>query len=102
MAHITNLANPIQTRPLYEESRHTLCDKIAANIQSTGSICRQVVKGSKSSDILTSAARNFASFDAQLSSTESNLKKIGITIRHFDEQLDTINRMVDDNIPKSF
>lgn len=91
-----------QTRSLYEESRQKLCEKISANIHSTGSICRQVVKGSRSSDILSGAAKNFATCDGQIASTEVNLKKMGIAIKHFDEQLDAINRLVEDNLPKTF
>ncbi|KAH9405264.1 hypothetical protein TYRP_001108 [Tyrophagus putrescentiae] len=94
--------NVFQTRALYEESRQNLCEKISANIHSTGSICRQIVKGSKSGDILSGAAKSFAACDSQIASTEANLKKIGIAIKHFDEQLDTINRTVEDNLPKTF
>lgn len=94
--------NIYHTRSLYEESRQNLCDKIAANIQSTGSICRQVVKGSKTNDILSNCAKNFASCDSQITATEGNIKKMRIAIKHFDEQLDTINRTIEDNLPKTF
>ena len=95
-------ANHFQTRVLYEESRQNLCDKIAANIQSAGSITRQIVKGSKTSDILSNCAKNFAQCDSQIANTEANIKKIGISVKHFDEQLDTINRTIEDNLPKTF
>ena len=95
-------SNIQQTRLLYEESRKNLCDKISTNIQSTGSICRQILKGSKSSDILSNSAKSFAACDTAITSTETNIKKIGIALKHFDEQLDSINRIVDDNIPKTF
>ena len=86
-----------QTRPLYEESRKNLCDKIATNILSAGSICRQVVKGSKSADILSSAAKSFAACDTQISATDANLKKMNIAIKNFDDQLDVINRRIDEH-----
>ena len=96
-SHPTNV---YQTRLLYEESRKNLCNKLANNIQSTGSVCRQIVKGSKSNDILSSVAKNFSSCDTQIITTELNLKKIGLTIKHFDEQLGTIDRKIDSNLTK--
>lgn len=99
---MSNNAQRYATRSLYEESRQNLCDKISANIQSTGSICRQIVKGSKTTDILSNTTKSFASCDSAIQSTETNIKKIGVSLKHFAEQLDQINRMIDDSIPKTF
>ena len=45
-------SQPIQASSLYAESKNRLCERIANNIQSSGSVFRQIVKGSKSSDVI--------------------------------------------------
>jgi len=87
-------------RPLYEESRRALCDKISANIQSAGSIVRQVVKGSRTGDILSASARNFAAVEQNINTTESNLLKAQLTQKQFHQQLDNVSRTLDDNRDK--
>lgn len=89
-----------QSRALFEESRAKLCERVAANIQSTGSICRQIVKGSKTSDNMSTAFKHFASCDSQMGSTESNLKKISLTVQQLDNQLDAISELIDANSHK--
>lgn len=89
-----------QARSLFEESRVKLCDRTSANIQSTGSVCRQVVKGSKTSDILSNSCKNFATCDSAITNSEANLKKIGLTVKNFEQQLENIDRIVDYNCHK--
>lgn len=40
-----------QTQALYAESKQRLSDRIQSNVNAVGSIARQVVRGSKSSEV---------------------------------------------------
>ena len=87
-------------RPIYEDSRRALCEKIGANIQSAGSIVRQVVKGSRASDILLNSARNFSTIEANITSTELNLQKANLSQKQFHQQLDNVSGILDENRDK--
>ncbi|KAL3183035.1 hypothetical protein MRX96_006822 [Rhipicephalus microplus] len=60
-------------RSLFVESKERLCDRIQVNVNSVGSLARQVVKGSKSSETLMHTARNFALQEHALHNSEVNL-----------------------------
>lgn len=82
-------------RPLYEESRARMCERVTGNIQSIGSICRQVLKGSRSGDIMANSAKQFSLVDANIVSTETNIKRLQSVVGNFDAQLRSIDRTVE-------
>ncbi|KAK6185717.1 hypothetical protein SNE40_007890 [Patella caerulea] len=59
-----------------QETKTRLNEKIAANINDIGSLTRQVVRCSKSSDLLSQAAKNFASQESCITHTMENMKKM--------------------------
>ncbi|KAL1424154.1 hypothetical protein MTO96_003651 [Rhipicephalus appendiculatus] len=62
-------------RSLFVESKERLCDRIQVNVNSVGSLARQVVKGSKSSETLMHTARNFALQEHALHNSRSGKQK---------------------------
>ena len=50
-------ASSSSARSLFAESRSKLVERVASNVESCGSVCRQVVRGSRSHDTLLAAAR---------------------------------------------
>ena len=50
-------ASSSSARTLFAESRAKLVERVAGNVEACGSVCRQVVRGSRSHDTLLAAAR---------------------------------------------
>ena len=50
-------ASSSSARSLFAESRAKLVERVAANVEACGSLCRQVVRGSRSHETLLAAAR---------------------------------------------
>ncbi|XP_054167358.1 uncharacterized protein LOC128964746 [Oppia nitens] len=80
-----------QTTSLYSDSKARLCDRIASNIQSAGSVTRQIIKGSKCVETLNQSARSLAALDNTIDNTYSNIKKLEISTKQFQMQLEDIN-----------
>lgn len=86
-----------QQRSLYEDSRIKLCEKMVQNVHNVGSLCRQIIKASRTNDILAHSAKNFATqIDAQINEGETNLKKWHSTMANLNEQLNQIEHIVDE------
>ncbi|XP_075585337.1 BLOC-1 related complex subunit 7 [Dermatophagoides farinae] len=84
-----------QQRSLYEDSRIKLCEKMTQNVHNVGSLCRQIIKSSRTNDILAHSAKNFATqIDVQINAGETNLKKWHSTMANLNEQLNQIEHIV--------
>lgn len=79
-------------RSLFVESKERLCDRIQVNVNSVGSLARQVVKGSKSSETLMHTARNFALQEHALHNSEVNLCKMQSLVTNLQLQADAIQK----------
>ena len=51
---------------------------LQANINSIGSLARQIQRGSKSQEILGQTVKNFATVETTISSTENNIAKLQV------------------------
>ncbi|XP_071090104.1 BLOC-1-related complex subunit 7-like [Haliotis cracherodii] len=58
------------------ETKARLNEKISANINDLGSLARQVIRGSKSNDLLAQAAKNFSSQEPCINHSFDTLKKL--------------------------
>ena len=58
-----------QTQALYAESKTRLSDRIQGTVNSSGSIARQVVRGSQAPDLLAQSLKTFAQTDSVTDST---------------------------------
>lgn len=79
-------------RSLFVESKERLCDRIQVNVTSVGSLARQIVKGSKSSETLMHTARNFALQEHALHNSEVNLCKMQNLVTTLQLQADAIQK----------
>ena len=52
---------------------------LQANINSIGSLARQIQRGSKSQEILGQTVKNFATVETTVSSTENNIAKLQVS-----------------------
>ncbi|XP_012236039.1 BLOC-1-related complex subunit 7 [Linepithema humile] len=85
-------ASSTSARSLFIESKMRLADRVQVNVNNIASLARQIQRGSKSSEILMHASRNFAQQENGLEMMESNLKKIALITTHLEYQMDAIDK----------
>lgn len=85
-------ASSTSARSLFADSKMRLADRVQVNVNNIASLARQVVRGSKSSEILMHSARNFAMQEHSMENTESNFKKIQAICNQMDHQYNYILR----------
>ncbi|XP_076436350.1 BLOC-1-related complex subunit 7-like isoform X2 [Babylonia areolata] len=61
-----------------QETKHRLNEKINSNINDMGSLVRQITRGSKSTELLAQAAKNFASQEQHIQNSLEALRKMDI------------------------
>ena len=90
-------ASSTSARNLFQDSKTRLSDRVQvcitlsldflikqssfcfqANINSIGSLARQIQRGSKSQEILGQTVKNFATVETTVSSTENNVAKLQV------------------------
>ncbi|XP_018372546.1 PREDICTED: UPF0693 protein C10orf32 homolog [Trachymyrmex cornetzi] len=85
-------ASSTSARSLFIESKMRLADRVQVNVNNIASLARQIQRGSRSNEILTHAARNFAQQEHGLEMIESNLKKLALIATHLEYQMDAIDK----------
>lgn len=85
-------ASSTSARSLFSDSKMRLADRVQVNVNNIASLARQVVRGSKSSEILMHSARNFAMQEHGMDNTETNLKRIQAICNQMDHQYNYILR----------
>ncbi|XP_072752859.1 BLOC-1-related complex subunit 7 [Anoplolepis gracilipes] len=85
-------ASSTSARSLFIESKMRLADRVQVNVNNIASLARQIQRGSKSSEILTHAAKNFAQQEHGLEMIESSLKKLALINTHLEYQMDAIDK----------
>lgn len=68
----------------------TLIFNFQANINSIGSLTRQIQRGSKSQDILQQTVKNFSSCEGPSQNTDSNLEKLQVMVAQLQNQQQTV------------
>ena len=76
------------------ETKSKLSDKIAVNMNDVASLTRQLLRGSKSSELLEKSAKNFAYQEGAVENSLVNLKKMGLLASHLQFQAEAIERNV--------
>ncbi|KAA0197515.1 hypothetical protein HAZT_HAZT010015 [Hyalella azteca] len=87
-------ASSTSAKNLFVDSKRRLGERVHVNVNNLASICRQVLRGSQSADLLVKAARNMALQDATLDSTWDNAQKLGVLVTHLTYQQEAIERSV--------
>nr|XP_006820041.1 PREDICTED: UPF0693 protein C10orf32 homolog [Saccoglossus kowalevskii] len=68
--------------------------KIQENVNDSGSLVRQIIRGSKSNELLSHAAKTFVSVDNTIESSDATVKRMGILVSHLQFQAEAIERSV--------
>ena len=99
-------ASSTSARNLFQDSKQRLAERVQvwkndcvllfkkqifqANINSVGSLTRQIQRGSKSQEILQQTVKNFSSCEGAISSTENNLEKLQVVVAQLQNQQQTV------------
>ncbi|XP_043235661.1 BLOC-1-related complex subunit 7-like isoform X1 [Amphibalanus amphitrite] len=85
-------ASSSSARSLFAESRTKLVERVAGNVEACGSVCRQVVRGSRSHETLLAAARATAAQESAIDHTCGTVQKLRILATHLGYQWESIAR----------
>lgn len=89
------MSSNLQSRALMEDSCYKICSRVSSNIQNVDHLFRQVLKGSRTNDILTATAKNMSTCETQLATSEINLNKMMATTKNFNQQLHQIGEQLE-------
>ncbi|XP_017774486.1 PREDICTED: uncharacterized protein LOC108561179 [Nicrophorus vespilloides] len=85
-------ASSTSARSLFADSKMRLAERVQVNVNYVASLVRQIVRGSKSNEILMHSARNFALQEHTIENTEANLKKLQTLCNNLGQQQDHLIR----------
>lgn len=83
-------ASSTSARNLFQESKQRLAERLQVNINSIGSLTRQIQRGSKSQEILGQTVRNFANTEGTIVNTEQNLAKLQVIVAQLQQQQQSV------------
>ncbi|CAI9732684.1 Hypothetical predicted protein [Octopus vulgaris] len=75
-----------------QETKSRLNDKISGNMNDLGSLARQIVRGSHSSELLAQAAKNFAFQENTINNSLETLKKMDMIKSQLEFQFAAVER----------
>lgn len=83
-------ASSTSARNLFQESKQRLAERVQVNINSIGSLTRQIQRGSKSQEILGQTVKNFAHTEVTIANTEQNLAKLQVIVAQLQQQQQSV------------
>ncbi|XP_072013106.1 BLOC-1-related complex subunit 7-like isoform X2 [Amphiura filiformis] len=69
--------------------------KIQENVTDVGALAKQIIRGSKSNELMVQAAKSFAAQEHFIQNSHSNLKKMTALTSHLQFQAEAIERSVE-------
>ncbi|XP_016957761.1 uncharacterized protein LOC108029766 [Drosophila biarmipes] len=87
-------ATSSSARHLFDESKKRLCARVGVNVNNLGSVARQVVRGSKSNEIMHQTLKNFTQVDVVSEYSHQNLQKMTLILQHVGYQYDVMQDSV--------
>nr|NP_725975.2 BLOC-1 related complex subunit 7 [Drosophila melanogaster]AAF57456.1 BLOC-1 related complex subunit 7 [Drosophila melanogaster]AFX81739.1 GH13245p1 [Drosophila melanogaster] len=87
-------ATSSSARHLFDESKKRLCVRVGENANNLGSVARQVVRGSKSNEIMHQTLKNFTQVDVVSDYSHQNLQKMTLILQHVGYQYDVMQDSV--------
>ena len=79
-------ASSTSARNLFQDSKLRLAERVQANINSVGSLARQIQRGSKSQEILQQTVKNLTSCESSIASSEAHLSRLQVVVAQLQSQ----------------
>ena len=83
-------ASSTSARNLFQDSKLRLAERVQANINSIGSLSRQIQRGPKSQEILQQTVKNLTNCEGSIASTEGNLAKLQVVVAQLQSQQQSV------------
>ncbi|ELU17871.1 hypothetical protein CAPTEDRAFT_186337 [Capitella teleta] len=77
-----------------QETKMRLSEKVASNMNDVASLSRQIIRNSRSNELLEKAAKNFAYQETAVDNSLTTLKRLGLLASHLQFQAEAIERNV--------
>ncbi|XP_030387948.1 uncharacterized protein LOC115634396 [Scaptodrosophila lebanonensis] len=87
-------ASSSSARHLFDDSKKRLCARVGVNVNNLGSVARQIVRGSKTNEIMHQTLKNFTQVDVVSDYSSSNLNKMTLILQHVGYQYDVMQDSV--------
>ncbi|EDW00758.1 uncharacterized protein LOC6560900 [Drosophila grimshawi] len=87
-------ASSSSARHLFDDSKKRLCARVGVNVNNLGSVARQVVRGSKTNEIMHQTLKNFTQVDVVSDYSNQNLQKMSLILQHVGYQYDVMEDSV--------
>jgi len=75
-----------------QETKARLTEKLALNMNDLASLTRQILRGSRSNELLEKSAKNFASQELAIENSSTTLKRMGLLVSHLQFQAEAAER----------
>ncbi len=79
-------ASSTSAKNLFSDSKRRLSERVQINVNTIGSVTRQVERGSKSKELLAQTSKNFAQTEATMENSFNNLQKMQVTLAQLNQQ----------------
>ncbi|KAL7738581.1 hypothetical protein ACLKA6_006880 [Drosophila palustris] len=87
-------ASSSSARHLFDDSKKRLCARVGVNVNNLGSVARQVVRGSKTNEVMHQTLKNFTQVDVVSDYSNQNLQKMSLILQHVGYQYDVMQDSV--------
>ncbi|EDW72580.1 BLOC-1-related complex subunit 7 [Drosophila tropicalis] len=87
-------ASSSSARHLFDDSKKRLCARVGINVNNLGSVARQVVRSSKTNEIMHQTLKNFTQVDVVSDYSHQNLQKMSLILQHVGYQYDVMEDSV--------
>ncbi|XP_014251242.1 uncharacterized protein LOC106667673 [Cimex lectularius] len=80
-------ASSTSAKSLFADSKSRLADRVQNNVNNIASLARQIQRGSKTSEIMMTSAKNFAAQEQVIANTDALIKKMQHVVdrMHYDQ-----------------
>ncbi|KAL1502656.1 hypothetical protein ABEB36_007770 [Hypothenemus hampei] len=85
-------ASSTSARSLFQDSKVRLADRVQVNVNNVAAVARQIMRGSKTQEILMHSARNYASQEIAIENSENNLKRLQALCAHIGLQQEALEK----------
>ncbi|GAB0087747.1 BLOC-1-related complex subunit 7 [Sergentomyia squamirostris] len=83
-------ASSSSAKNLFSDSKRRLADRVMVNVHNSASVARQIVRGSKSNELLMQAIKAFVQAETSMDNSAQNLNKMQLIRQHLGYQVDAI------------
>ena len=94
LTHKMASASSTSAKNLFQDSKRRLSERVQVNVNNIGSVTRQIMRGSKSQEMLMQTAKNFSQAESTMENTFNNLQKMQVLMAQLNQSQISIENSV--------